>query len=127
MSKNLVSNLLDLAQKLSKENLEVIKVVPWVVNFDSPEQSEKEEPLYTSTDGNGNYPLDNEGSVWFTNEKDNSNLLELDGKPQSTSKGVFVFEINSKFGIYDANFNLIFGPFIKIEEVAQSLVENDFR
>lgn len=43
---------------------------------------ENGEQIYTKTDGNGNYPLDSRGNIWFSHTLENPLLDDLDGEPE---------------------------------------------
>lgn len=62
--------------------------------------------IYTATDGKGNYPLTNDGSVFFS-IVDNEHIRELDGKPHSTSDEEYIFLVDGKLGVYDNNLKLL--------------------
>lgn len=81
--------------------------------------------LYTSVDSQGNYPLDNDRAVWFSNTPNNKNLKEIDGRPDSKVFDLTIMKVDNALGIYDTNFMRQFGPFIKIEEVLNFIKEED--
>jgi hypothetical protein len=62
--------------------------------------------LFTTTDGQGNYPLTASGDVFFANDKDNPHIQDIDGPPHSVSKELFLFSVNGNIGLYDENFRL---------------------
>ena len=104
--------------KISKFlNEESLKLIPvtfwWSLDLDD------NETFYTYTDGKGNYPLAKDGSI-FVGEKNNKNIKDLDGKPHSKSKKVFVAKLNNVFGLYDGNFKLV-KKFKDIDDLAEDL------
>ena len=61
------------------------------------------EMLYTITDGKGNYPLSNDGSVHWSDDKAGIKKLEIDGKPHYKGKEHDVMDVDGKLGVYDLN------------------------
>jgi hypothetical protein len=81
------------------------------------------ENVITITDQNGNFPLSNDGGVfWYTeNMAESLDENEIDGKPNSNSKELFTYKFNDEFGLYDNNFKMKYGPFKNLEELTQSI------
>jgi hypothetical protein len=76
--------------------------------------------LYTKTDGEGNYPLTNSGSVFFTTN-DNREMLEIDGVPYSEDRELSIFKYDGSFGIYDNNFQMKYGPYKSFQDVVAEI------
>jgi len=112
-----------LLEKMEEESpRQVIELDMWSWNFEKGPYT-----LYTVTDGQGNYPLSNDGSVFFTEYEDSLNNLDLDGKPHSKGNRLFVFERDNIFGIFDENLVLKYGTFKNQNEALEeihSLIEN---
>jgi len=117
MAKNYYMNKANfLLEKLEEEteSNQVIELDQWSWDFNKGPYT-----LYTATDGNGNYALANDGSVFFTEYEDGANQLEIDGKPHSKGNQLFVYEKDGKIGIYDDNFVLKFDPFKNQDEASE--------
>lgn len=97
-------------------NIKVIKIKEYgdPHNFDT---------LYTSTDGNGNYPLTNDNAVFMSEKKNAKELKELDGKPKSKDRELYVMEVDGKLGIYDSNLKAM-KTFRKMSDL-ESFVEDN--
>lgn len=109
MSKNYYVNKANyLLEKFSEEeqNKQLITVDMWSWDFNKGPYT-----LYTITDGKGNYPLSNDNSVFFTGHEDGALQLDIDGKPSSKDKELSIFEKDGKIGLFNANFEMIAGPF----------------
>jgi len=121
MSKNYYVNKANyLLEKLSEEeqNKQLITVDMWSWDFNRGPYT-----LYTITDGKGNYPLTNDDSVFFTEYEDTALQLDIDGKPSSKDKELFVFEKDGKIGLYNGNFEMIEGPFNNDREASEAIQE----
>lgn len=62
--------------------------------------------LYTTTDGNGKFPLANDGGVFFASSEENEHIHSVDGEPTAKPDNLYVFRVNGKLGLYDDNFVL---------------------
>lgn len=107
-----------LLEKIVEEDAsrQIIELDMWSWDFEEGPYT-----LYTVTDGQGNYPLANDGSVFFTEHEDSANDLELDGEPHSKGKQLFVFEKDGNIGLYDENFKLKYGPFKNQDEASDNI------
>jgi hypothetical protein len=112
-----------LLEKIEEDSSkQIIALDMWSWNFERGPYT-----IYTVTDGEGNYPLSNDGAVFFTEYEDSVTNLEIDGKPHSTGKELFVFAKENSFGVYDENFVLKYGPFRNEKEALDEindLIEN---
>ena len=58
------------------------------------------------TDGNGNYPLSEDGCVFWSTTANNRHIQDINGRPHSTDKALDLFSVHGKLGLYDGNFVL---------------------
>lgn len=88
--------------------------------------------LYTANH-NGNYPLCNDGSVYFGLSEEMSIVCQLNGKPcdpkSKTSEHWLMRQVKPVCGawnIYDNNMQKIYGPFADAEEGEEFARESNF-
>ena len=109
-------------EKLFEEKRKIIKVV----EYKTPMKKYKE-PIYTVTDGSGNYILANDKSIFFTTKNSDHLTGDLDGKPKRTSKydqKLGVWEVDGKLGVfYTDTLELKWGPYNKMSELVTDLEE----
>lgn len=90
-------------KKLTEAGYQLVHVIHITADRNGDPQ---EDDLFTCTDGQGNYPLAEDGDVFFAGDKNNPNIQQLDGPPHSVNKELFLFSVNGKLGLYDGNFRL---------------------
>jgi hypothetical protein len=84
--------------------------------------------LWTSTDGQGNYPLANDGAVFWADKMDNPCLMTLDGKPHCQKPKLWLMRKaagDSVWALWDDNLQLVSGSWITVEQAVRDIKDQD--
>lgn len=118
-------NKLNIVGKNVKAGSKIIKLEMFNYPDDGPHN------LYTITDGKGNYTLSGDNSIWYTDDRGKSDLMDSDihGNPNKLYKGkpqLFVVKVNGKLGVWDlAILKQVSGPYKDMDELIEDIYREE--